>query len=186
MSVIKAFLIALCASAIAVHALAKPSADGGVRTQRSRSAEVDSAIAASFLGQAGVRYSPEAVGLSVEYQRAMLRGWVLTAGGDLGLHEARTLVAPFAGLEHHLLTVGPLEVHGGGGLAVPMQLLPDSTATALALRGVAGARWKWSLVERLVPHVQLVGVAGPMLFPDNVRPSAYLALQLMLGASYDL
>jgi hypothetical protein len=186
MLAIKAFLIALGTTAIAVQALAKPVDDLSVRAQKYRGTRVESAVAVSMVGQASVRYSPETVGVSAEYQRELTRTWLLTVGGDLGFHEARTLLAPYGGVERHLLRLGPVDVHGGGGLTLPMQFLPDSTATALAIRGVAGARWNWSMADRILPHVQVVAVAGPMLFPDNVRPSAYVALQLVLGASYSL
>jgi hypothetical protein len=143
-------------------------------------------IAASFVSQAGFALSPQALGAGLEYQLGFSERIHFDIGADLVLHESRTLIQPEVTAQYALLRVSDFDLHAGLGIAVPLQLMTDTTAAAVALRGLFGARWDWSVTKAIRPHVQLAVVAGPFVSPDNVSPDMYAAGQLLIGASYQL
>ena len=141
-------------------------------------------IAASLVLQSNVRASPSAVGFAAEYQMALSDEWGLAFGAGLGLRENRTFFQPHVSAERDLTSFGDFSLHASGGIAIPIQLMTGTAATAVALRGTGGVRW--ALHDRLMPHVELVVAAGPFVTPSNEAPGLYAALQLLIGVSFGL
>ncbi len=163
-----------------------PASAANRRAAVSRSASADHAVAGSLVAQAGLKLSPDSLGVAGEYQRAILGSWQLNLGLEVGFHENRTLAQPYGVMQREITSFGRVSLHGAAGLAVPLQVMSGTTATAIAVRGVFGAQWRWGVSRKVIPHAQVVLVGGPMVTPGNVSPDPYIAGQLVIGASFDM
>ncbi|MBI3178657.1 MAG: hypothetical protein HYZ27_03295 [Deltaproteobacteria bacterium] len=143
-------------------------------------------MAASFVAQTGIKLSPDSLGVAGEYRRPIFGTWQLNIGAEVGLHENRTLVQPYGMMQRGITSLGPVDLHWGAGIAVPLQIMSGTTASAIAVRGLFGAQWRWGVSDKVTPHAQVVLVGGPIVTPGNVAPDLYVAGQLVIGASFNL
>ena len=181
----------LAAALLPGTAAAKPHAGGGsgdtsverrVDRGSGASSQTRQSIGVAFVADGPLHPEQGSYGVAAEYRLRFDDMWGFLGGAQLRFRDGAILVEPFAAGEATVLETRHFSIAGGGGVAVPVTVLPDRTDVAAALRASAMVRWLWPLTDWVTPYAEAVAMVGPTLTPETPY-DVHASLQLWVGAA---